>query len=168
MAAIVASSDDAIIGKDLDGIVSSWNPGAEGLFGYTAAEMIGQPITRLIPPERQAEEVHILDRIRRGERVEPFDTQRRTKDGRLIDVSVTASPIRDPDGRIIGASKVARDISQRKRTEEALRYERDRAQQYLDTAGVILLGPRHARPDHAGQSLRLQRPRMDRRGADRS
>ncbi|MEA2696100.1 MAG: hypothetical protein QOI66_371 [Myxococcales bacterium] len=139
LAAIVASSDDAIIGKDLDGIVSSWNPGAEGLFGYTAAEMIGQPITRLIPPERQADEERILDRIRRGERVEPFDTQRRTKDGRLIDVSVTVSPIKDPDGRIIGASKVARDISRRKRTDEALRYERDRAQQYLDTAGVILL-----------------------------
>jgi two-component system cell cycle sensor histidine kinase/response regulator CckA len=139
LAAIVASSDDAIIGKDLNGIVSSWNPGAEGLFGYTAAEMIGQPITRLIPPEHRADEVRILDRIRRGERVGAYDTQRRTKDGRLIDVCVTVSPIKDPDGRIIGASKVARDISRRKRTDEALRYERDRAQQYLDTAGVILL-----------------------------
>jgi PAS domain S-box-containing protein len=139
LAAIVASSDDAIIGKDLNGIVSSWNPGAEALFGYTAAEMIGQPITRLIPPERQADEVRILDSIRHGERVEPFDTQRRTKDWRLIDVCVTASPIKDQDGRIIGASKVARDISLRKRTDEALRYERDRAQQYLDTAEVILL-----------------------------
>ncbi len=121
LAAIVQSSDDAIVSKDLNGIVTSWNAAAERIFGYTAAEMIGQPILKLIPPDRQSEEPEILARIRRGERVDHFETIRRRKDGRKINVSVTISPIRGADGRIVGASKVARDITEQKRMEKELR-----------------------------------------------
>jgi PAS domain S-box-containing protein len=117
LAAIVQSSDDAIVSKDLNSVVTSWNAGAEKLFGYTAREMVGQSILRIIPPERQMEEAAILRAIRRGESVRNFDTVRRRKDGRMIYVSVTVSAIRDTDGRIIGASKVARDITERKRVE---------------------------------------------------
>jgi PAS domain S-box-containing protein len=118
LAAIVEFSDDAIIGKDLDGVVTSWNNGAEKVFGYSAAEMVGTSITRLIPPERQAEEEHILQQIKRGETVRHFETVRRRKDGRLIDISVTVSPIKDALDRVVGASKVARDITERKRVEQ--------------------------------------------------
>lgn len=117
LALIVDSSDDAIVAKSLEGIIASWNPGAERLFGYSADEVVGQPITVIIPADRLHEDTHILDRIRRGERVEPFDTVRRRKDGSLIDVSLTVSPVKDASGNIIGASKVARDISDRKRAE---------------------------------------------------
>jgi PAS domain S-box-containing protein len=120
LAAIVESSDDAIIGKTLQGIITSWNKGAERLFGYTAAGIIGLPINTLIPSDRQGEEVEILERLRRGERIEHFETVRVRKDGAAIDVSLTISPIKDSSGRIIGASKIARDISERKRFEEAL------------------------------------------------
>ncbi|MGK6320484.1 PAS domain S-box protein [Sphingomonas sp. DT-204] len=120
LAAIVTSSDDAIVSKDLNGIVASWNQGAERLFGYTAEEMIGQPILKIIPPERHHEEQHILERIRSGERIDHFETRRRRKDGSLVDVSLTVSPIKRGDGRIIGASKIARDISERKRAEAML------------------------------------------------
>lgn len=140
LAAIVESSDDAILSKDLDGIITSWNASAEKIFGYSAAEMIGSSVMRLIPPDRQGEEQHILEKIRRGERVPHFETLRQTKSGQMIDVSVAISPLKDAQGNIIGASKVARDISQRKRADEALRHERDRAQRFLDTAEVILLG----------------------------
>src|SRR3984957_14804300 len=118
--AIVDSSDDAIISKDLNGVVTSWNKGAERLFGYTAAEMIGQPITILIPMDRQDEEPHILSRLRRGERVEHFQTVRRRKDGSFLDISLTISPVKDRDDNIVGASKIARDITQQKRSDEAL------------------------------------------------
>ncbi len=111
LAAIVEGSDDAIVGKNLDGIVTNWNPAAERIFGYTAAEMIGQPITRVIPPDRLGEEQHILARIQRGERVDHFVTVRRRKDGCPIHVSLTISPIFDREGRIVGASKIARDIT---------------------------------------------------------
>jgi len=121
LAAIVESSEDAIIGKDLNGIVSSWNRGAEMIFGYAASEMIGTPITRLIPADRLHEENEILMRIRRGQRVGHFETFRQNKDGRLIAVSVMASPIKDSAGKIIGVSKVARNITERKAAEEALR-----------------------------------------------
>ena len=114
LAAIVDSSSDAIVGKDLKGIVTSWNAGAERLFGYRADEMIGTPVVRLIPPDHQEEESRILALIRKGERVEPMDVVRLTKDGRLIEISVTVSPIRDRTGHIVGASKVARDISVRR------------------------------------------------------
>jgi len=113
-AAIVDSSDDAIVSKNLDGIVTSWNAGAERLFGYSAAEMTGQPILRLIPPDRREEETMILGRLRAGERIEHYETIRRTKDGRDVFVSLTVSPVRDASGTITGASKIARDITPRK------------------------------------------------------
>ena len=118
LASIVKSSDDAIVSKGLDGIITSWNRGAERLFGYTAAEVIGKPITILIPEDRMNEEPEILDRIRRGERIDHYDTVRRHKDGSLIDISLTISPLKDADGRIMGASKIARDITERKRAQE--------------------------------------------------
>jgi len=121
LAAIVESSDDAIIGKDLQGIISSWNASAERMFGYTASEIVGQPISLIIPPQRQDEEKMILARITRGERIDHFETVRQRKDGSLIDVAITVSPISDSNGQIIGASKVARDITARKRVEDALR-----------------------------------------------
>ena len=121
LAAIVASSDDAIIGKDLSSIITSWNFGAERIFGYTADEMIGTSIMRLIPRDRQAEEVEILTRIRRGERFDHFETLRLTKDGRQLSVSITVSPIKDSAGHVVGASKVLRDITERKKAEEALK-----------------------------------------------
>ena len=121
LAAIVESSDDAIVGKDLEGTITSWNPGAERIFGYPAREAIGRPITLIIPSERLAEEDLVLARLRRGERTDHFDTIRQTKDGRLIDVSVTVSPIRAAGGAVIGASKIARDITERKRAEAELK-----------------------------------------------
>jgi len=118
LAAIVESSGDAIVTKDLNAIIASWNKGAERLYGYTADEVIGKPVTILMPPERYDEEPTILERIRRGERVEHYETIRRRKDGTLIDISLTVSPLRDAAGKVIGASKVARDISERKRAAE--------------------------------------------------
>lgn len=120
LASIVESSDDAIASKDLDGIITSWNEGAERLFGYSAEEVIGKPITVLIPADHLDEEPGILARIRRGDRVNHYETIRRRKDGTLVDVSLTVSPIKDGDGRIIGASKIARDITKRKIAEAAL------------------------------------------------
>jgi PAS domain S-box-containing protein len=121
LAAIVESSDDAIISKDLNGVITSWNHGAEQLFGYRDSETIGKPITLLIPPDRHDEEAVILPRIRRGERIEHYETVRRRKDGSLLDISLSVSPIKDAEGRIIGASKIARDITRRKQIEAALR-----------------------------------------------
>ncbi len=120
LASIVESSDDAIISKTLDGIILSWNKGAELLFGYTANEAIGQPITMIIPSDRLGEEPRIIQSLRRGERVDHFETVRRRKDGSLVEISLTVSPLRDAVGNIIGASKVARDISQRKQSDRAL------------------------------------------------
>ena len=121
LASIVESSDDAIVGKDLDGIIRTWNRGAERLFGYKAEEVIGKSIDILIPPDRLDEEPGILARVRRGDRVDHYETVRRRKDGCLIDVSLTVSPMRDAKGTIVGASKIARDITDRKRAEEVLR-----------------------------------------------
>jgi len=120
ISAIVESSDDAIIGKDLNGIVTSWNTGAEKIFGYAATEMIGTSIVRIIPTERRVEEEGILGRVARGESVRHFETVRQRKDGQLVDISVTVSPTKDAGGRVVGASKIARDISERKRAEAAL------------------------------------------------
>ena len=117
LAALVESSNDAVASKTLDGIVTSWNSAAERLFGYTAAEMIGQPIAVLSTPERQAEMPMILERVRRGERLESFDTTRRRKDGSVVEISLTVSPIYDAAGRIVGASKIARDIFERRAAE---------------------------------------------------
>jgi PAS domain S-box-containing protein len=130
LSAIVDSSDDAIIGKTLDSIITSWNPAAERMFGYTAAEAIGQSIRLIIPPERQAEEDFVLNQIRRGEKVDHFETIRQTKDGRRLNISLTISPIRNAAGVIIGASKIARDITEKKVTER----EREAALQQLAEA----------------------------------
>jgi PAS domain S-box-containing protein len=138
LAAIVESSDDAIIGKDLDGNIQSWNAGAEKIFGYSSAEMLGSPIARLIPAERLEEETRILEEIKRGENVRHFETVRLAKDGRRIDVSVTISPIKDSEGRIVGASKVARDITERKRAEERLRTSEKRFRLAAETANDLI------------------------------
>lgn len=121
LAAIVESADDAIISKTLDSVITSWNKGAERLFGYTPEEAIGQPVFILIPEDHHNEEPGILARLRRGEKIEHYETVRRHKDGRLLDISLTVSPILSADGTVIGASKIARDISERKRWEERLR-----------------------------------------------
>jgi two-component system, chemotaxis family, CheB/CheR fusion protein len=121
LAAIVESSDDAIVSKTLDGTITSWNPAAEKLFGYTSEEAIGRPIAILAPPDRASEMPEILERIRRGEKVDHYETRRRRKDGSLIDISLTVSPIRDETGRIVGASKIARDVTLRKQAEERQR-----------------------------------------------
>jgi len=115
---IITSSDDAILSKDLNGIITSWNRGAQQLFGYTAEETIGRPITMLIPTERHNEEPKILARIRSGERIDHYETIRRRKDGSLIEISLTVSPIKNAEGEIIGASKIARDITERRRAQE--------------------------------------------------
>lgn len=132
LAAIVDSSDDAIVSKTLDGIITSWNAGAEGLFGYTASEAVGQHIALIIPSNRRDEETFIIDKIKKGERIEHFDTVRVRKDGTLIDISVTISPVRDASGRIVGASKIARDITERKQIERALRESEDRYRTLAD------------------------------------
>jgi PAS domain S-box-containing protein len=118
LAAVVDSSDDAIVTKTLQGVITSWNRGAERLFGYTAAEAVGQPIFLIIPDDRKAEEEDVLARLQRGERIDHFETVRKAKDGRRIPISLTVSPIKNEQGQIIGASKVARDISDRLRAEE--------------------------------------------------
>jgi PAS domain S-box-containing protein len=119
LAAIVESSDDAIVSKNLDGIIESWNGSAERLFGYAAEEAIGQHITLIIPPDRRDEEAMILEQLRRGVRVDHFETVRMRKNGTLIDISLTISPVKDSTGRVVGASKVARDITENKRAEQA-------------------------------------------------
>jgi PAS domain S-box-containing protein len=120
LSAIVASSDDAIVSKDLRGVVTSWNASAEKMFGFSAEEMIGEPITKIIPPELHADETRILSTIARGERIEHFETVRVTKYGERVEVSLTVSPLKDETGKIVGAAKIARDITQRKKAENAL------------------------------------------------
>jgi PAS domain S-box-containing protein len=121
LAAIVSSSDDAIISKTLEGRITSWNSGATRIFGYEASEMVGRPILTIVPPELHHEEATILSRLRRGERIDHFDTVRVAKDGRLVEISLTVSPLRDALGRVVGASKVARDVTERKRSEDLQR-----------------------------------------------
>jgi two-component system sensor kinase FixL len=144
LAAIVASSDDAIVSKSLGGIVTSWNDGATRIFGYDASEMIGQPIFRIIPPELHGEEVQILGRLQRGERIQHYETVRVAKDGRRIDISLTVSPLLDKSGAVVGASKVARDISEPKSAERELREGAARLRAVIETAvdGVILINAR--------------------------
>src|SRR5262245_52894634 len=117
-AAVVDSSDDAILTKDLQGIITSWNGGAERLYGYTAEEAVGQPVTLLTPPDRRAESATILDRIRKGERIKHYETMRQRKDGSLVQISLTVSPVKDAAGAIVGASKIARDITERRRAQD--------------------------------------------------
>ncbi|WP_019833049.1 sensor histidine kinase [Sphingomonas sp. PR090111-T3T-6A] len=149
LAAIVENSDDAILSKKLDGIISSWNPGATRLFGFSAEEAVGRPITIIIPEDRLSEEAEIIGKIRRGERVRHFETVRQRKDGRLVDISLTVSPVRDAEGRIIGASKIARDITEAKMAAERqsliLREMNHRIKNlFALTAGLVTVSARGA------------------------
>jgi PAS domain S-box-containing protein len=141
LAAIVESSQDAVISKTLDGTIQSWNAEAERLFGHTAEEAVGRSITLIIPPDRLDEERLIVERLGRGERVEHFKTVRMSKTGRLIDISLTISPIRDAAGRVIGASKIARDVTDQRRTEEALREADRRKDEFLALLAHELRNP---------------------------
>ncbi len=136
LAAIVESADDAIVSKTFDGIVTSWNASAQRMFGFTAQEMIGQPILRLIPPDRRNEEELILSRLRAGERIEHFETVRVRKNGQPLEVSLTISPVRDATGAIIGASKIARDITERRNLETAVRMSEQQLRLALDAAAM--------------------------------
>jgi PAS domain S-box-containing protein len=131
-AAMVQSSDDAIISKTLDGIITSWNNSAERIFGYTAQEMIGAHITRIIPPDRLDEESKILNRLKRGERIDHFETKRMAKDGRLLDISLSISPLKNSKGQVIGASKIARDITAQKIAEQQIRENEERLRESED------------------------------------
>jgi two-component system sensor kinase FixL len=143
LAAIIASSDDAIVGKTLDGIVTDWNPAAESIFGYSANEIIGSDISVLLPPGLENEEQEILRRIGMGERIEHFETRRRCKDGHIIDVSVTISPVRDDEGAIVGVSKIARDITAAKSAQQTLLEREAHLQSILDTVpdAMIVIDP---------------------------
>ncbi len=132
LAAIVASSDDAIIGETLDGIMTDWNSGAEAILGYTAEEAIGRPLSMLLPPGLEDEMARMLERIKAGERIEHFETLRRRKDGTIIDVSITISPVWDDAGRLVGASKVARDITAAKRAQAELEAREAHLQSVLE------------------------------------
>ena len=135
LAAIVESSDDAIYGKTLDGTILSWNRGAERMYGYLAAEIVGRPVSELVPSTKPDEVPQILERVKRGERVDHFETARVRKDGEVIDVSLNVSPIRDASGKIIGASTTARDITEQKKMHEALT---QRAKEILDVSTPVL------------------------------
>jgi PAS domain S-box-containing protein len=136
LAAIVESSDDAIVAKDLNGIITNWNRSAERIFGYTENEVLGKPITIIIPPELHAQETEILRRLRSGERIEHFETVRVTKAGKRVMVSLTVSPVRDSSGRIVGASKIARDVTQIRQIEQALREGEQRMRFCLEAANI--------------------------------
>jgi PAS domain S-box-containing protein len=136
MAAIIQNSDDAIISKNLDGIITSWNAGAERIFGYTADEMIGRHILTLIPESRKDEEPRIIERLKRGERVDHFETQRVTKDGRLLDISLTISPIKDKHGNVVGASKIARDITAQKQIAKVASEAEERFRMAVASTGL--------------------------------
>ena len=138
LVSIVTSSEDAIISNDLHGVITSWNKGAERIFGYTAAEAIGQPITLIADPEHREEMAQILERITRGERVEHYETRRRTKGGQIVHVSLTVSPMHDASGRIVGASKIARDITKLRHLEEQLRHA-----QKMEALGTLAGGIAH-------------------------
>ena len=160
IAAIVESSEDAVVTKDLNGVITSWNHGATRLFGYAAEEVIGKPITILIPAERHDEEPSILARIRRGERIDHYETVRQRKDGSTVDISLTVSPVRNPEGKIIGASKIARDITERRRSEEQQRLllrELDHRVKNLFAlaSGVVAISARSAAtPDELASAVR--------------
>ena len=150
LASIVESSDDAIVSKDLDGIIRTWNAGAKRLFGYTAEEAIGKPILLLIPMDRHGEESDILSRIRRGECIDHYETVRQRKDGSLVEISVSVSPIKNAEGRVIGASKIARDITARRRAQEQqnllIREMSHRVKNlFAVTSGLVTLSARSAR-----------------------
>lgn len=133
-AAIIESSDDAIISKSLDGVITSWNRGAERLYGYTAHEIIGKPVSILMPPEKEDDFPYIMKQLHEGKRIEHYETRRKTKYGKVLDVSITVSPLRDTSGNIIGASKIARDISSRIENEK-------RREEFISTASHELKTP---------------------------
>ena len=143
LVAIVQSSDDAIISKDLNGIITSWNAGAARIFGYSAEETIGQPVTILIPADHLDEEPGILERIRRGDRIEHYETVRRRKDGEHINISLTVSPIKNRHGVVVGASKIARDISRQKQMERQLREELEQRRKAEETSELLLQEIQH-------------------------
>jgi PAS domain S-box-containing protein len=157
IASIVESSDDAIISKDLNGVITTWNKGAERIFGYLAEEVIGKPVTILIPPECQDEEPTILERIRRGERVKSYETVRMRKHGSRVDISLTISPVRNVEGKIIGASKIARDITERKRSEAHIvilaREAEHRAKNVLATVQATVHLSQSDTPDGLKQAI---------------
>ena len=182
LAAIVESSDDAIVSKNLGGIITSWNRGAEGMFGYTAEEAIGQSVTMLIPPDRYDEEPHILGRVSRGEKVEHYETVRRRKDGTLINISLSVSPIVDANGKIVGASKIARDITVRRQAEQErnalmnkLEEERRRLKEYgslltekiqeLENFHELVIG-RELKLEAAEKEIRRLKQELDTLSAD--
>jgi PAS domain S-box-containing protein len=150
LAAIVESSDDAVISKDVNGIVTSWNKGAERIFGYSAEEMIGKPIAIIAAPDRLDEMPRILERVMRGERIDHFETVRKAKDGKLVSISLTVSPIHDEEGRVVGASKVARDITEQIRVRTELAEERERLRVTLSSIGDGVITT-----DHTGRILYL-------------
>jgi PAS domain S-box-containing protein len=157
IASIVESSSDAIISKDLNGVITSWNNGAQRIFGYTAGEVVGKPVTILIPPDRYDEEPSILERIRRGERVEHYETVRTRKDGSRVDISLTISPVKNVEGKIIGASKIARDITERKRSEAQIailaREAEHRAKNVLATVQATVRLSQSDTPDGLKQAI---------------
>jgi PAS domain S-box-containing protein len=150
LGAIVESSDDAIISKDVNGIVTSWNKGAEQILGYSAEEMIGKPISIIAAPDRPDEMPRILERIKRGERIDHYETVRKAKDGRLVSISLTVSPIHDEEGRVVGASKISRDITEQIRIRAELAEEKERLRVTLSSIGDGVITT-----DHAGQVLYL-------------
>ncbi len=159
LAAIVDSSDDAIISKTLEGVITSWNRAAERLFGYSAGEAIGQHILLIIPADRRSEEEDVLSRLRRGEKIDHFETVRRTKDGRLIPVSLTVSPVRDAKGTLIGASKVARDISERVLAHDALRRAHEQLEERVRERTAELSAANEALRHEIEQKRRIEEQR---------
>ena len=160
LASIVDSSADAIISKDLNGIITSWNAGAEMVFGYTADEVIGKPVTILMPPDRVDEEPGILQRIRRGERVKHYETIRQRKDGRLIDISLNVSPVYDESGTIVGASKIARDVTEHKNVERTIS-EKENARKLLDAQESERARISRDLHDHLGQQMTAFRFKLE-------
>jgi PAS domain S-box-containing protein len=161
-AAIIESSDDAIVSKNLDGIITSWNGGAERIFGYLADEIIGRPITLLIPLDCQKEEEAIMKRIRRGQRVEPYETVRQRKHGSLVDISLTISPVRNSQGKVIGASKIAREITERKRSEaQIISLAREAEHRTKNILSTVLATVRLSRADTSDDLKQLIEGRIN-------
>src|SRR5207248_2713796 len=160
LAAIVDSSDDAIVSKTLDGVITSWNRGAEQLFGYTAAEAVGQHIFLIVPRDRRAEEEDVLARLGRGEKIDHFETLRQTKDGRRVHISLTVSPLRDSRGNIIGASKVARDITERRLAQEALKRAHELLEERVQDRTAELLKANDSLRVEMAERQKIEQERM--------
>ena len=160
LAAIVDSSDDAIVSKTLDGVITSWNRGAEQLFGYTEAEAVGQHIFLIVPGDRRAEEEDVLARLGRGEKIDHFETVRQTKDGRRVPISLTVSPLRDSRGNIIGASKVARDITERKLAQVALKRAHELLEERVQDRTAELLKANDSLRVEMAERQKIEQERM--------